>query len=102
MTGIVLGAKTTRGKFMQEVNIVTQIFLPLSLAFIMFSLGLELTTADFKRIAIQPKDFIIGTISQILLLPMVAFGLLSVWPVEPAGCRTGGCLCPGQTGFDLR
>jgi len=69
---------------MQEINIVTQIFLPLSLAFIMFSLGLELTTADFKRIAIQPKDFMIGTISQILVLPMVAFGLLSIWPLEPA------------------
>ena len=71
-------------KSMQEVNIVTQIFLPLSLAFIMFSVGLELTTADFKHVAIQPKDFIIGTISQMLLLPMVAFGLLSVWSLEPA------------------
>ena len=71
-------------KSMQEIDIVTQIFLPLSLAFIMFSLGLELTIADFKRVAIQPKEFIIGTISQMLLLPMVAFGLLSVWPMEPA------------------
>ncbi len=84
MTGIVPGAKTAVPKSMQEVNIVTQIFLPLSLAFIMFSLGLELTIADFKRVAIQPKEFIIGTISQMLLLPMVAFGLLSVWPMEPA------------------
>ena len=69
---------------MQEANIVTQIFLPLSLAFIMFSVGLELTTADFKRVAVQPKDFIIGAISQMLLLPLVAFGLLSVWSLEPA------------------
>ncbi len=84
MTGIVPGAKTAVSKPMQEVNIVTQIFLPLSLAFIMFSVGLELTIADFKRVAIQPKEFIIGTISQMLLLPMVAFGLLSVWPMEPA------------------
>ncbi|MFP6726075.1 MAG: bile acid:sodium symporter family protein [Alphaproteobacteria bacterium] len=69
---------------MQEANIVTQIFLPLSLAFIMFSVGLELTTADFKRVAVQPKDFVIGAISQMLLLPLVAFGLLSVWSLESA------------------
>ncbi len=69
---------------MQEINIVTQIFLPLSLAFIMFSVGLELTTADFKRVVIQPRDFIIGAISQTLLLPIVAFCLLCVWPMAPA------------------
>ena len=84
MNGIAPVAKTVVSKSMQEVNTVTQIFLPLSLAFIMFSVGLELTIADFKRVAIQPKEFIIGTISQMLLLPMVAFSLLSVWPMEPA------------------
>ena len=68
---------------MQEINIVTQIFLPLSLAFIMFSLGLELTIEDFKRVVIQPKDFLIGTVSQILVLPLVAFGLLYTWPLKP-------------------
>ena len=50
----------------------------------MFSVGLELTVADFKRVAIQPKEFIIGTISQMLLLPLIAFGLLSIWSLEPA------------------
>ena len=40
-----------------------QIFLPLALAFIMFSLGLGLTGADFKRVAVQPRDFIAGTLS---------------------------------------
>ena len=69
---------------MQDINIITQIFLPLSLAFIMFSLGLELTIKDFKRVALQPKDFIIGTISQLFLLPIIAFGLLSLWPLQPA------------------
>ena len=69
---------------MQDINIVTQLFLPFSLAFIMFSVGLELRTIDFMRIATQPKGFIIGMISQILLLPMVAFSLLHVWLLEPA------------------
>ena len=44
------------------MSIVTDLFLPLALAFIMFALGLGLTGADFLRVAKQPKDFFIGTI----------------------------------------
>ena len=68
---------------MEDANAITQIFLPLSLAFMMFSVGLELTLADFKRVAAQPKGFLIGAINQMLLLPLVAFGLLSFWHIEP-------------------
>ena len=68
---------------MENGNTLTQIFLPLSLAFIMFSVGIELTIQDFKRVFIQPKDFLIGLFSQIILLPLVAFGLLSLWPIDP-------------------
>ena len=69
---------------MEEGSVITQIFLPISLAFIMFSVGLELTVDDFKRVVVQPKDFIIGAISQIILLPLVAFLLLSIWDIQPA------------------
>ncbi len=69
---------------MENGNVITQIFLPLSLAFIMFSVGLELTIQDFKRVVVQPKDFIVGAISQVVLLPLVAFTLLSFWSIEPA------------------
>lgn len=69
---------------MQEANIVTQVFLPLSLAFIMFSLGLALVADDFKRVMVQPKDFAIGALSQIIVLPAVALMLILVWPMEPA------------------
>ena len=69
---------------MQGINIITQIILPISLAFIMFALGLELTILDFKRVVKQPQAFIVGAIGQILLLPLVAFGLLSVWQLDPA------------------
>ena len=68
---------------MENENAITQILLPLSLAFIMFSVGLELNLADFKRVATHPKGFLIGTINQMLLLPLVAFGLLSFWHIEP-------------------
>lgn len=46
--------------------------LPLSLAFIMFSLGVGLTVADFTRVATQPRAFLIGAVGQIVLLPLVA------------------------------
>ena len=69
---------------MEDGNTLTQIFLPLSLAFIMFSVGLELAIEDFKRVAVQPRDFIVGAFSQMVLLPLVAFGLLSFWTIEPA------------------
>lgn len=57
------------------MNIITQILLPLVLAFIMFSMGLDLTTNDFKRITKFPKAFIIGMLLQFISLPLVAFGL---------------------------
>ncbi len=65
------------------MSIVTDIFLPIALAFIMFALGLGLTRADFLRILKQPKDFFVGAISQIILLPIIAFILVKLWPISP-------------------
>tara|TARA_B100000945_G_scaffold7277_1_gene5989 strand:- start:1730 stop:2578 length:849 start_codon:yes stop_codon:yes gene_type:complete len=65
------------------MGIITDIFLPLALAFIMFSLGLGLTGADFTRVAKQPKDFFVGLICQIILLPIIAFILVKLWPISP-------------------
>jgi len=65
------------------MNAVTDIFLPLALAFIMFALGLGLTGADFLRVIKQPKDFFVGAISQIILLPIIAFVLVKIWPISP-------------------
>ncbi|MEM7442427.1 MAG: bile acid:sodium symporter family protein [Pseudomonadota bacterium] len=65
------------------MSIVTDGILPLALAFIMFSLGLGLTAADFVRVARQPKDFLVGAASQIVLLPAVALLLVLIWPMPP-------------------
>jgi BASS family bile acid:Na+ symporter len=65
------------------LGFVTNVVLPLSLAFIMFTLGLGLTTRDFARIASQPKDFFVGVLSQVILLPIVAFILVTLWPLSP-------------------
>jgi BASS family bile acid:Na+ symporter len=65
------------------MNIVTDVILPLALAFIMFALGLGLTGADFLRVIKQPRDFFVGTFSQIILLPIIAFILVKLWPISP-------------------
>ena len=65
------------------MSIVTDIFLPIALAFIMFALGLGLTGTDFLRVIKQPKDFFVGAISQIILLPVIAFVLVKIWPISP-------------------
>ena len=65
------------------MGIVTDVILPIALAFIMFALGLGLTFDDFARVATRPRDFIVGALSQIVLLPVVAFLLISVWPLPP-------------------
>ena len=65
------------------MGIISDLFLPLALAFIMFSLGLALTISDFSRVIKQPKDFFIGAISQIIILPIVALLLVLIWPISP-------------------
>ena len=65
------------------MNIVTDVILPLALAFIMFVLGLGLTGGDFLRVVKQPRDFFVGFFSQILILPIIAFILVKVWPIAP-------------------
>ena len=65
------------------MGIVTDIILPIGLAFIMFSLGLGLTVADFARVVKAPRDFIIGASAQIFLLPTVAFCLVTLLEVPP-------------------
>jgi BASS family bile acid:Na+ symporter len=59
------------------MEIVT-IIAPFALAFIMLGLGLGLTVQDFLRVIKVPKDFLIGFICQLILLPLVAFGLIKL------------------------
>ena len=65
------------------MNIVTDVVLPIALAFIMFSLGLGLSISDFTRIFLKPKEFLVGFISQLILLPIVALILVYIWPLSP-------------------
>ena len=65
------------------MGIVTDVFLPLALAFIMLALGLGLTGGDFLRVMKQPRDFFVGAFSQIILLPIIAFALIKMWQIAP-------------------
>ena len=65
------------------MGIITDIILPLALAFIMLALGLGLTGKDFLRVAKQPRDFFVGAFSQIIVLPIIAFILVKLWPISP-------------------
>ena len=54
---------------------------PVCLAIIMFGLGLGLTTSDFTRVLKTPRDFFVGFLSQVILLPIIAFGLILIIPM---------------------
>ena len=67
------------------MEVVTKIA-PIALALIMLALGLGLTGQDFLRVAKQPKDFLVGLICQLILLPIIAFLILKIFnlPLEIA------------------
>ena len=59
---------------------------PVCLAIIMFGLGLGLTISDFTRVVKNPRDFLVGFICQVILLPIIAFFLIQIitLPIEIA------------------
>ena len=56
---------------------------PVCLAIIMFGLGLGLTVADFKRVITIPRDFFIGFLGQVIILPIIAFILIHIISMSP-------------------
>ena len=61
---------------------IVKILLPLILAVIMFSLGLGLRVSDFTRVAKFPKAFSMGLANQLVLLPLVAFGVVLLFGLK--------------------
>ena len=64
------------------MEIVTKIA-PIILALIMLGLGLGLKVEDFARVFKAPKDFIVGFISQLIILPIVAYLLIFILQTPP-------------------
>ena len=61
---------------------IVKIIGPIILAFIMFSLGIGLILVDFKRIILQPKDFFVGFVCQVVFLPLIALILVFLLPIQ--------------------
>jgi BASS family bile acid:Na+ symporter len=57
---------------------------PLTLLFLMSVVGLQLTPADFRRVAAAPKSIVVGTLGQIVLLPLMTWALVSSLGLPPA------------------
>ena len=85
-----------------EASFFTQILLPLSLAVIMFGMGLSLTLNDFKRLLQTPKAVFLGLVGQLFVLPVLAIGLIYLFAVPPH-IAVGIMIlaCPGGTSSNL-
>ena len=67
-----------------QSNLFTAVLLPLALAIVMLGMGLSLVPEDFKRITRYPKAVAVGTVCQILLLPLIGTLIALVVPMQPA------------------
>ena len=73
------------------------------LGLIMLTMGLTLTTDDFKILARRPLDIFIGACAQFIIMPCVAYLLVKVFHLEPAlaiGILLVGC-CPGGVSSNI-
>ena len=73
------------------------------LGIIMLTMGLTLTTDDFRILAHRPLDILIGACAQFLIMPCVAYLLVHVFRMEPAlalGILLVGC-CPGGVSSNI-
>ena len=85
---------------MQEV---ANIIVPLSIALIMFGIGLELCFRDFSRVFTNPRAILTGLGNQLIILPIITFVLVYFWPMEKI-YKIGFMLlaaCPGGTASNL-
>lgn len=73
------------------------------LGMIMLTMGLTLTTDDFRILARRPLDILVGACAQFLIMPCVAWLLVRVFRLEPAlalGILLVGC-CPGGVSSNI-
>lgn len=83
-------------------NVKPTVINPL-LGVIMFGMGLTLKAEDFRIIIIRPRDVIIGCLAQFTVMPLLAWGLSSIFKLDEAltvGVILVGC-CPGGTASNV-
>lgn len=85
------------------MSTVTDLLLPAALAFIMFSLGLALEPADFRRVFVRPRAIAAGLLGQVVLLPLFALAIAIAFRLPPA--MAAGLMilsaCPGGVSSGL-
>ena len=64
-------------------SLLSNLLLPATLAIITFGLGLSITIQDIRNIVLQPRNVIIGLLSQMILLPVIAFLIAWATKLEP-------------------
>ena len=82
---------------MYATMIITQIFLQISLAIIMFGMGLSLVIDDFSRLFTYPKAVLIGLFNQLVFLPLIGFSIILLFDLS-SSMAIGImilALCPG-------
>ncbi len=86
-----------------QSNLFTAVLLPLALAIVMLGMGLSLLPEDFKRITRYPKAVAVGTVCQILLLPLIGALIALVVPMQPeiAVGLIVLAVCPGGPSSNL-
>jgi BASS family bile acid:Na+ symporter len=69
---------------MDITPIIGQILLPISLAIIMFGMGLSLVSGDFTRLFTYPKAVLVGLCNQLLFLPLIGFAIVVLFGLNPS------------------
>ena len=67
-----------------ESSLLTSVILPVSLAIIMFGMGLTLIVDDFKRVFQYPKAALVGLTNQLILLLIIGFALAVAFQLPTA------------------
>lgn len=86
-----------------EASILVKVVLPLSLFIIMLGMGLALKPVDFKMVLLRPKAVALGLVAQMVMLPILAYGIILAFGMT--GAVAVGvmilALCPGGTTSNL-
>mgnify|MGYP002780362436 FL=1 len=86
-----------------QASFFTAVLLPVGLAIIMLGMGLSLVPQDFLRIFKYPKSVAVGLLSQLIMLPLIGFGIAKLVPM-PNFIAVGLvilALCPGGVTSNL-
>lgn len=61
---------------------LADVLLPLAIVLIMIAMGMTLTGADFVRLRAQAKAVVTGVVCQVLLLPLLGFGVAALFDLD--------------------